>query len=125
VRPIGKHNDAPQIHTLAQLQNREVLNLIKSDLNGRRSRVYSLEGEVVEEKIELPEIFMEVFRPDLIKKKQLYPSQTARIQPWGTDPRAGKRKKKIFPFFFLSFFFFFFIYIIHKTTRLSELSTRI
>ena len=52
-------------------------------------KVYSLEGEVVEE-IELPEIFMEVFRPDLIKRAVIS-SQTARIQAWGTDPRAGKR----------------------------------
>ena len=49
-------------------------------------KVYSLEGEVVEE-IELPEIFMEVFRPDLIKRAVIS-SQTARIQPWGTDPRG-------------------------------------
>jgi len=46
-------------------------------------KVYSLEGEVVEE-IELPEIFMEVFRPDLIKRAVIS-SQTARIQAWGTD----------------------------------------
>jgi large subunit ribosomal protein L4e len=52
-------------------------------------KVYSLEGEVVEE-IELPEIFTEVFRPDLIKRAVIS-SQTARIQPWGTDPMAGKR----------------------------------
>jgi len=52
-------------------------------------KVYSLEGEVVEE-IELPEIFMEVFRPDLIKRAVIS-SQTARIQAWGTDPKAGKR----------------------------------
>src|SRR5664280_978458 len=52
-------------------------------------KVYSLEGEVVEE-IELPEIFMEVFRPDLIKRAVIS-SQTARIQAWGTDPMAGKR----------------------------------
>ena len=52
-------------------------------------KVYSLEGEVVEE-IELPEIFMEVFRPDLIKR-EVISSQSARIQAWGTDPMAGKR----------------------------------
>ncbi|MDR0913492.1 MAG: 50S ribosomal protein L4 [Methanobrevibacter sp.] len=51
--------------------------------------VYSMEGEVVEE-IELPEIFNEEFRPDLIKRAVIS-SQTARIQPWGTDPMAGKR----------------------------------
>ncbi|OPY29081.1 MAG: 50S ribosomal protein L4 [Methanobacterium sp. PtaU1.Bin242] len=52
-------------------------------------KVYSLEGEATEE-IELPEIFMEEFRPDLIKRAVIS-SQTARIQPWGTDPMAGKR----------------------------------
>lgn len=52
-------------------------------------KVYSLEGEVIDE-IELPEIFMEEFRPDLIKRAVIS-SQTARIQPWGTDPMAGKR----------------------------------
>ena len=39
-------------------------------------KVYSLEGEVVGE-IELPEIFMEEFRPDLIKRAVIS-SQTAR-----------------------------------------------
>lgn len=52
-------------------------------------KVYSLEGEATDE-IELPEIFMEEFRPDLIKRAVIS-SQTARIQPWGTDPMAGKR----------------------------------
>ncbi|AEG18484.1 MAG: 50S ribosomal protein L4 [Methanobacterium paludis] len=52
-------------------------------------KVYSLEGEVIEE-IELPEIFMEEFRPDLIKRAVIS-SQTARIQPWGANPRAGMR----------------------------------
>ena len=52
-------------------------------------KIYSLEGEVIDE-IELPEIFMEEFRPDLIKRAVIS-SQTARIQPWGTDPMAGKR----------------------------------
>lgn len=51
--------------------------------------VYSLEGEVTGE-IELPKIFEESFRPDLIKRAVIS-SQTARIQPWGTDPMAGKR----------------------------------
>ena len=44
--------------------------------------VYTMEGEVKED-IELPAIFNEEYRPDLIK--------TARIQPWGNDPMAGKR----------------------------------
>ncbi|MCE5214691.1 MAG: 50S ribosomal protein L4 [Methanobacterium sp.] len=52
-------------------------------------KVYSLEGEEIDE-IELPDIFTEEFRPDLIKRAVIS-SQTARIQPWGTDPMAGKR----------------------------------
>jgi large subunit ribosomal protein L4e len=55
----------------------------------KKIKVYSLEGEVTEE-IELPEIFQEVFRPDLIKRAVIS-AQTARIQPWGSDPMAGKR----------------------------------
>ena len=51
--------------------------------------VYTMEGEVKEE-IELPAIFNEEFRPDLIKRAVIS-SQTARVQPWGTDPMAGKR----------------------------------
>ena len=55
----------------------------------KRIKVYSLEGEVIDE-IKLPEIFNEEFRPDVIKRAVIS-SQTARIQPWGTDPMAGKR----------------------------------
>ncbi len=55
----------------------------------KKVKVYSLEGEVTEE-IELPEIFQEVFRPDLIKRAVIS-AQTARVQPWGSDPMAGKR----------------------------------
>jgi len=51
--------------------------------------VYSIEGEVSGE-IDLPAIFEEEFRPDLIKRAVIS-SQTARVQPWGTDPMAGKR----------------------------------
>ena len=51
--------------------------------------VYSMEGEVKEE-IELPAIFNEEYRPDLIKRAVIS-SQTARVQPWGNDPMAGKR----------------------------------
>jgi len=51
--------------------------------------VYTMEGEIKEE-IELPAIFNEEFRPDLIKRAVIS-SQTARIQPWGADPMAGKR----------------------------------
>ncbi|AXV38269.1 MAG: 50S ribosomal protein L4 [Methanobacteriaceae archaeon] len=55
----------------------------------KKFKVYSLEGEVVDE-IDLPEIFSEQFRPDLIKRAVIS-SQTARIQPWGSNPMAGKR----------------------------------
>ena len=55
----------------------------------KKIKVYSLEGEVIEE-MELPEIFNEEYRPDIIKRAVIS-SQTARIQPWGTDPMAGKR----------------------------------
>jgi len=51
--------------------------------------VYTMEGEIKEE-IELPTIFNEEFRPDLIKRAVIS-SQTARVQPWGSDPMAGKR----------------------------------
>ena len=51
--------------------------------------VYSIEGEVKEE-MELPAIFDEVYRPDLIKRAVLS-AQSARVQPWGNDPMAGKR----------------------------------
>ena len=51
--------------------------------------VYSIEGEVSGE-VELPAIFNEVYRPDLIKRAVIS-SQTARIQPMGNDPMAGKR----------------------------------
>ncbi|MEE0942830.1 MAG: 50S ribosomal protein L4, partial [Methanobrevibacter sp.] len=43
--------------------------------------VYSIEGEVKEE-MELPAIFDEVYRPDLIKRAVLS-AQSARVQPWG------------------------------------------
>lgn len=51
--------------------------------------VYSMEGEVTGD-IELPAIFNEEYRPDIIKRAVIS-SQTARIQPWGNDPLAGKR----------------------------------
>lgn len=51
--------------------------------------VYSKEGEVTGD-IELPAIFNEEYRPDIIKRAVIS-SQTARIQPWGNDPLAGKR----------------------------------
>ncbi|MGL6298240.1 MAG: 50S ribosomal protein L4 [Methanobacteriaceae archaeon] len=55
--------------------------------------VYSIKGEVSGE-IELPGIFEEEFRPDLIKRAVIS-SQTARIQPWGSDPMAGKRTSAV------------------------------
>jgi len=55
----------------------------------KKIKVYSLEGEVIDE-IKLPEIFNEEYRPDIIKRAVIS-SQTARVQPWGTDPMAGKR----------------------------------
>ena len=54
-----------------------------------KANVYSMEGEVKEE-IELPAIFNEEYRPDLIKRAVIS-AQTARVQPWGNDPEAGKR----------------------------------
>lgn len=54
-----------------------------------KAHVYSLNGEVMEE-IELPAIFDEQLRPDIIKRAVLA-AQTARIQPWGVDEMAGKR----------------------------------
>ena len=50
---------------------------------------YNLEGEVDGE-IELPTIFEEEYRPDLIRRAVIS-AQTARVQPWGNDPMAGKR----------------------------------
>jgi large subunit ribosomal protein L4e len=51
--------------------------------------VFSLEGSPVGE-LELPEFFQEEYRPDLIRRAVLS-SQTARLQPKGVDPMAGKR----------------------------------
>ncbi len=51
--------------------------------------VYSLNGKKTGT-VELPKVFEEVIRPDLIKKAVLS-SQSARYQPQGRDPFAGKR----------------------------------
>jgi large subunit ribosomal protein L4e len=51
--------------------------------------VYSLDGKPVED-IELPLIFEEELRPDVIRRAVIS-AQTARLQPWGTDVMAGKR----------------------------------
>ncbi|MCS7144432.1 MAG: 50S ribosomal protein L4 [Archaeoglobaceae archaeon] len=52
-----------------------------------KASVLSLKGEVVEE-IELPEIFKEEFRPDIIKKAVLS-IQSHRRQPYGPNPLSG------------------------------------
>lgn len=54
-----------------------------------RVHVYSLDGKPVEE-IELPPIFEEEVRPDIIRRAVIS-AQTARLQPWGADTMAGKR----------------------------------
>lgn len=51
--------------------------------------VLNLEGEVVE-RIRLPDVFRTPVRPDLIKRAFLA-IRTARLQPQGRDPLAGKR----------------------------------
>jgi len=51
--------------------------------------VYSLEGKPIEE-IDLPSVFEEELRPDLIRRAVIS-AQTARLQPWGVDVMAGKR----------------------------------
>ncbi|KUO42887.1 MAG: 50S ribosomal protein L4 [Hadesarchaea archaeon YNP_N21] len=51
--------------------------------------VYSLNGEPIEE-IDLPEVFEEEPRPDLIRRAVIA-AQTSRLQPWGPDPMSGKR----------------------------------
>lgn len=48
-----------------------------------------MDGKPVEE-IELPPVFGEELRPDIIRRAVLS-AQTARLQPWGTDFMAGKR----------------------------------
>lgn len=52
-------------------------------------RVYDLEGKPVRE-VKLPPIFVTPYRPDLIRRAFIS-SLTARIQPQGRDPMAGKR----------------------------------
>ena len=51
--------------------------------------IFNLKGKPVG-KIELPEIFKEVVRPDLIKRAFLA-IQSRKRQPYGTDPYAGLR----------------------------------
>jgi len=52
-----------------------------------KAKVLSLKGEVVEE-IELPDVFYEEFRPDIIKKAVLA-IQSHRRQPYGPNPLSG------------------------------------
>ncbi|WOX55266.1 MULTISPECIES: 50S ribosomal protein L4 [unclassified Methanoculleus] len=52
-------------------------------------QVRTLTGEIAHE-IDLPEIFNEEYRPDLIKRAVLA-LQSTRFQPHGTDPYAGVR----------------------------------
>jgi large subunit ribosomal protein L4e len=54
-----------------------------------RVHVYSLDGKPGEE-IELPPVFGEELRPDIIRRAVIS-AQTARLQPWGVDTMAGKR----------------------------------
>ncbi|MCS4542272.1 MAG: 50S ribosomal protein L4 [Euryarchaeota archaeon] len=53
------------------------------------AHVYSLEGQPVKE-VELPEVFKEEIRPDVIKRAVIA-AQTHRIQPKATDVMGGKR----------------------------------
>ncbi|MFW9992638.1 MAG: 50S ribosomal protein L4 [Candidatus Odinarchaeota archaeon] len=55
----------------------------------KKSIVYDLEGNATKE-IDLPEHFDTPLRPDLIKRDVLS-IQSARRQPYGRDPMAGKR----------------------------------
>ncbi len=54
-----------------------------------KANVYSLKGKTLE-KIELPGVFATDVRPDIIKRAVIA-AQSHRLQPWGPDPRAGKR----------------------------------
>ncbi|MGC9443587.1 MAG: 50S ribosomal protein L4 [Candidatus Methanospirareceae archaeon] len=53
------------------------------------AKVLDLSGKVVKE-ISLPPVFLEEYRPDLIKRAVLA-LQSNRFQPKGTDPLAGRR----------------------------------
>ncbi len=52
-----------------------------------KAKVLSLNGDVVEE-IELPEVFEEAFRPDIIRKA-VHSIQSHRRQPYGPNPLSG------------------------------------
>jgi large subunit ribosomal protein L4e len=55
----------------------------------RSTKIFNLEGKAVG-KIDLPPVFATPLRPDVIKRAVLA-MQSARIQPQGRDPMAGKR----------------------------------
>mgnify|MGYP001598407987 CR=1 FL=1 len=52
-------------------------------------KVYDLEGNAVGD-VELPKVFSTSYRPDVIKRAVLA-QQSAKRQPYGTDPLAGLR----------------------------------
>lgn len=58
-------------------------------MSSSKVHLYNLKGEVVGE-ISLPKVFSTPIRPDLIKRAVLS-ILSARRQPYGTDPGAGKR----------------------------------
>ncbi|MDK2974239.1 MAG: large subunit ribosomal protein L4e [Methanofollis sp.] len=58
-----------------------------------KANVRSIDGTVIRE-IELPTVFDEPYRPDLIKKAVLS-IQSARLQPHGTHPFAGIRSSAV------------------------------
>ncbi len=67
---------------LILVRNKEVIRLVKakvSDLKGKE-----------DSKLDLPEVFGQNVRPDLIKKSVLS-AQSSKVQPKGTDPRAGMK----------------------------------
>ncbi len=57
------------------------------------AKVFGLDGNVISE-VSLPQQFLEPIRPDLILRAYLS-ALTARLQPKGTDPMAGKRTTAI------------------------------
>ena len=63
-------------------------------MNELKVDVLSLQGKTVE-KIDLPDVFSEKFRPDLIQRTILA-LQSHRRQPYGTDPLAGLRSSAHF-----------------------------
>jgi len=52
-----------------------------------KAKVLSLTGDIAEE-LELPDVFEEVFRPDIIRKA-VHAIQSHKRQPYGTNPLAG------------------------------------